>query len=569
MGYRGEDIDLRIPQGWGVPPRTDAPPAGAEGQPNWWTRTAVYNGGRTDPLWVDDVVMACCNHAFDLAVAHRAGEVRVEHLISAMTLTDAAVAVLEARGIRVPGLRRDVANIIAAEQPIPFPNGRVRPRKSDDLEEVLWFAADRAYPRRTPVTVDDLIDVLLEGNRSIPAVALLHRFTGPPRDYEVSSVPPPARPYAPEPRYYDTYEPRRPIAPPQPVMTAVADPRLDGMERLLRDMAQDISADRKALAAAVTSIETRLAEAMAAQASVRAELLERIAALSSNPEGTAAITAQLGELERASTLGLDRLARLERNDDTHQVALAALPQHFDQRAQAAIEAVGEHLAQRIGGVEQLVENRAAETGRVVAFVSDRLRGFEDALIAVRDQVGQMASAFGARLDDITDATASAHRATAGELKSHADQRFSSLQTAIAEGTRTTAEIGAGHVEDLMEIHDAIDKLSGALNEWRLDTTGDLSIVSNRLASLEASAMMPYQSLEGMRTALVDLQRERRMSWWRRFRLWLFGTERMEDMGWKRLPLSARMREKVRAARGELASSRPHNPDNTGDDRPTA
>ena len=51
--------------------------------------------GRSGPIWVDDVVLACSNHAFDVALAHRSSEVRLEHLLHALTRIDMAADVLE------------------------------------------------------------------------------------------------------------------------------------------------------------------------------------------------------------------------------------------------------------------------------------------------------------------------------------------------------------------------------------------------------------------------------------------------------------------------------------------
>jgi hypothetical protein len=515
-------------------------------------------------LWVDEIVMACCNHAFDLAVAHRAPEVRVEHLISAMTLTDAAVGMLEARGLRVANLRREVANVIAAEPPAAYPNGRVRPRKGEDLEDVLRLAADRAYPRRTPVTVDDLLDVMMGGDRSIPAVALLHRFAAPREEpawneprYEAPPQPAPSRPHVSEPRYFDVYEPpRRPIAPPQSLNVA-PDPRIDAMDRALRDITQDMNSDRKALAAAVTSIETHLAEARTVQAKMRTELLDRLNMLEARADGGEPLAARIGQLERSATVGLDRLARLERHEEDRHATLAALPADLEARTGAAVAAAGEDLVARITNLERLVENRAAETGRMVAYVSDRLRGFEDAVAGVRNQVGQMRLTFGTRLEEIAQANDEAHRNTTEQLQTHVEERFSSLQTSVAEGTRTAAEIGAGHVQDLMEIHDVLDKLGSALNEWRLDMTGDLSIVSNRLASLEASALGPNSTLESIKDSLAALRGER-IGWWRRFRIWLFGAERLDDMGWQRPRMPVKWQQTLRQRRDARAATQAAN-----------
>ena len=92
MSYRGEDLDLRTPQTWSGAPADLA----AVSDP-----LSPRHGFRTTPLLVDETVLACSNHAFDIAVAHRAGEVRLEHLLHALTRIDAAAEALEARGVQI------------------------------------------------------------------------------------------------------------------------------------------------------------------------------------------------------------------------------------------------------------------------------------------------------------------------------------------------------------------------------------------------------------------------------------------------------------------------------------
>ena len=124
MGYRGDDLDLRTPQTWSA---TTAD-LGVEAAGN----QGVMRGGRAGPIWVDDTVLACSNHAYDIALAHRAGEVRLEHLIHALTRIDAAADALEARAVRVANLRRDSATIIASDIPVGLQNGKGVPRRSEE-----------------------------------------------------------------------------------------------------------------------------------------------------------------------------------------------------------------------------------------------------------------------------------------------------------------------------------------------------------------------------------------------------------------------------------------------------
>ena len=157
MGYRGEDLDLRTPQTW------SATPADLAGSMEAAQTTMGSRGGmRSGPIWVDDTVLACANHAFDVALAHRAGEVRIEHLLHALTRIDAAAEALEARGVRVAALRRESATIIASEIPIGLPNGKGAPHRSEELAEVLRLAAANAARRNAPATIEDLLYVLFD-----------------------------------------------------------------------------------------------------------------------------------------------------------------------------------------------------------------------------------------------------------------------------------------------------------------------------------------------------------------------------------------------------------------------
>lgn len=174
MAYRGEDLDLRTPLTWSgaASDMTGGPEPYSNGGRG---RNAGY---RSAPILVDDVVLSCSNHAFDVAVAHRAGEVRLEHLLHAMTRVDGASHALEARGIRVAGLRRESATIIAGEIPMSVGSGQGNPRRSEDFEQALRTASAIAYRRNAPANVDDLMDALLDMPSDIPGIALLARHGG-------------------------------------------------------------------------------------------------------------------------------------------------------------------------------------------------------------------------------------------------------------------------------------------------------------------------------------------------------------------------------------------------------
>ena len=85
MDYRGQDLDLRTarwsaastePSGW----REAAPASPHPAQPTPRTRRAPIGQRTAVPIWVDDTLLACANQAFDVALAYRSAEVRLEHL---------------------------------------------------------------------------------------------------------------------------------------------------------------------------------------------------------------------------------------------------------------------------------------------------------------------------------------------------------------------------------------------------------------------------------------------------------------------------------------------------------
>ena len=107
MSYKGSDLDLRTPYALGVS-------EDAAGQAGW---SLPPMPGRDGPIPVDQTVLACCNAAYDAALFHGARDVRVEHLLYALTRVDAARDILEQHGVRTQQLRRDAAGAIVDEAP--------------------------------------------------------------------------------------------------------------------------------------------------------------------------------------------------------------------------------------------------------------------------------------------------------------------------------------------------------------------------------------------------------------------------------------------------------------------
>ncbi len=246
MVYRGEDLDLRTPQTAGAPVAETAGEGAARG------------GFRNGPILVDDVVLACSNHAYDIALAHRAGEVRVEHLIYALTRIDTAIDALEARGVRLSSLRRDAAALVASEIPVGLPNGKGSPRRSDDFAEVLRLASANAGRRNAPANVDDVLSVLVDQRPDITGAILLNRHLGRGSLREPIEPLPPLTRYAQEPRYVRVpYEaPRYYVeAPPRGYRSefagsatdAAQNTRIEALEQMVRSLSNDLAGERQVL----------------------------------------------------------------------------------------------------------------------------------------------------------------------------------------------------------------------------------------------------------------------------------------------------------------------------------
>jgi hypothetical protein len=151
---------------------------------------------------------------------------------------------------------------------------------------------------------------------------------------------------------------------------------------------------------------------------------------------------------------------------------------------------------RVAGLERSLENRTSETGRTVSFIGERLRAFEEAMTHLRTETGE---------------------------------RFGQIESTLT----TCAETSDNHQHDLAEVQEALIKLNGnqqtlaaSLDQWRLDSTGDISVLGNRLKTMEEAELRRTSALDALSAQTGEIhaavaRREVRKS---RFRHWLFGTD---------------------------------------------
>ena len=257
--YRGEGLALVLPHD-----DDGARRAGAgyqQGVGGGWLARALDEAQPEPPLVVDETVLHLCNQAYDLAVAHRAPKVRLEHLIHAMTLVEAAVETLEAYQIHVTTLRRESAAIIASEVPFGRAGTSLEPGPSEEFDELLHLAAERSFRRRSPVTTEDLLDTLLDMKRDLSSRHLLARHR---QDWALRGTPDTMPGAEPRERVrvsagsHHMGESRKGGDERQGLLPTHTDSlqnsRIDVLERAVRELSEDLNLNRQTFASLVDEL---------------------------------------------------------------------------------------------------------------------------------------------------------------------------------------------------------------------------------------------------------------------------------------------------------------------------
>jgi Clp amino terminal domain, pathogenicity island component len=665
MGYRGRDLDLRTPE------------QARTGRAQTWSSTPA--AARADNVYVvDDAVLACCNHAYDLAVAHRASEVGLEHLLNAMARTDAASAALAALGIDVAGLRHDTASIIAGDEAMLSDNENLSPRRSQDLADTLTLAASRAAARRAAVSVADVLHALFELNREQPGLVMLKRnapgwqqrpfaeqqrpeplppllgggYQGemryvapearavePPREWV--SVPQPTYYPAPPTGYYVAQQPAPQPAPVVGTMTdAVQNSRLDQLERTIRDLSGELSAERKAFSQLVGELKRDVISHTDTTSRMRGGLDDRLAGIeqmvmSARTDGPGAgpqmsdrlaslernVDAKFGDLARVWNVLGERLQSLEaavtngQGDSAMPDGLADRLQGIDDlgrtlatfaermsgiERQLAARSTGgavvnlQPIVERLDAIEQAQQLRPAATSaalspvvdrlqamdarlvelsrkfettgtgsdRTTSQLAERLRSIEDAMVAQRNQVAQVATGLNADFKALANTVGQASNAQGeageriqaltssferqrGDLAASIGQpvteRLGALEKQLQGFGQRTLDLHAAHGKDLVELHEAMVKLNanqqalaGSLDQWRLENGTELGALGSRLDGMERTSLKPMQLLESLQANVQTLQRTtaKRDEQRSRFRTWLMGTDDWYGASWE-------------------------------------
>ncbi len=613
MGYRGNDLDLRTPQTW-----RDAPsePAGVgKGLNDGPARGGVYPGEEEIPIWVDDMVLACCNHAFDVALAHRSSDVHVEHLLHALTRIEDAAEILEANGIRAASLRRETAMVIAGEIPASLTDGSASPRRADGFEEVLRLAAAHAYQRGQPVGVEDLLHVFLDLRPAIGGLELIDRqLIGRRREWTERPMPTfrrPATPGLPPSQTEAHFAPRERIhrpagrfyatdvgfVPPAPVpanMQVSADhsqnSRLDAVEQMVRAISEQIAGQRDDVTRLSSGVFDRL------------QSLETL--VSSRPESAAVsldpLLQRIDELEAALNVG----ARQPVDLAPVQERLTEMEQRIGEVASAPAQVDLSGVEQRLANIEARITQTIADLqrrsdlpdisgrldiieqallgrdGEVVAEIDSRMRDLSDAVSLQQATLEDARAALAADVRDVNSCLTeqgvriSATSESLGELVRAVESLrneerntvaqvaslLSTYRSEVQEFVAHNHETHDVHNAELKEVHDALVKLNqnqhtlaGSMDQWRSDSAGDLAIIASHIEGLEQRAGPPLALLKGMSVNLENMNRYTVERYHRRNRFWywLFGTDDWVAASW---PSQAQRIEAERAALREAQSN---------------
>ena len=255
--------------------------------------------------------------------------------------------------------------------------------------------------------------------------------------------------------------------------------------------------------------------------------------------------------------------------------------------------------------ERTLETRQAESQRAWSTVADRLRGIDETIAAGRQQTAELRTSFTTDIRGMIDRALSGQSQATGVIQSLISDRFSAItqqfdqqaltlasavdpaiqklsqvdtanqqrqgeQTqllrllsertnALETLVKTSAEQAlAAARADKSELHEAVvaratkqQTLADNLEQWRAESEGGISIVSNRLELLERGSAAPLAMMKQMQTDLANLQQVTLADYDQNrkgIRNWLFGTEDIFSGSWR--DETAQIRARLKQLREE-------------------
>ena len=590
MGYRGDDLDLRTPQSH------SAPPVEWRDTDGNGLRSRVHHGGVLNgPIMVDETVLACCNHAYDVALAHGAAEVRLEHFLNALTRIDAAAEALEGRGVRVAALRRESATIIASEIPSSSSKTVGSPRRTQDLEDILRLAAAHSGRRNEPATVDDVIHVMLDEEPNLPGLSLLSSLTARrvSRRPVFDTLPSLTRSAAaPEARNYlaDLPRPNRYRLSNQAGYgengngSALSGARIDGLEQAISSLVNDFNADRTALASAMQEMQGEalaqreemldgfgaLGDALRARSADAVDLSpvhERVNALSRETGGKLnaieAIISRLAGQPAVDISGIQkRLEAIEdiitaRTEDRSVEIANRLSSLEDSMARTQVRAGEQYdgVVREIADIAgRLDKHRNDVIGSVLTPMIERVerqRGEIEALLqpisnALEKQRGEITTAILTPLSDRIERleklsqSADGHEARTAQALAGVLDRFGKLERELTQWADTTTQTGAAYTKELGEVEEVLVRLtegqrnaSSVFSAWRQEGSATLNTLLTRVETVEEQSSRANSVLDQLANIVERMHQVTTQRYMKRNRIryWLFGTDDWISASW--------------------------------------
>jgi hypothetical protein len=120
------------------------------------------------------------------------------------------------------------------------------------------------------------------------------------------------------------------------------------------------------------------------------------------------------------------------------------------------------------------------------------------------------------------------------------ERMTSLERSLADSVARQTEVQTVHSAELREVHDALIKLNtnqhtlaGSIDQWRLDGVGDVSVIANRLDTIEKTSSKPLAMMETLTASMEQVNKATVERYHRknRFWYWLFGTDDWLTASW--------------------------------------
>ena len=558
MDYRGPDLDLKTTRlgSASTEARRDAsgtPPAAS---------AARSTNVRPGPIWVDETVIACANHAYDVALAYRAAEVSLTHLLLAMTRVDAAAAALDARGIRVGALRRESAVAIASEPPAV--EAGVPPRGARELEDVLRLASSRASHAGRVATVEDVVLALADIGGDLPGGDLIVRYVPRAMRDIWGTAGASSRPLAAA-LGFELAEPDRSSASAGggAALAVSTTPSID--PALLQSVLDRLSTVERGLGERFSALETVVSKQPPQVAADLSPLEERLAAienaLSGRSEGDAnatrppgrEIAERLSAIEEALSRGAERGKELRPFDAELSQRLFAIEDAIKKAGAPAADGerpVDATIAGRLAAIERALDDERVDRADGITALSDEITGVrsavrlaaqaaEQAHAGQHEQAKLLAAALERnRIDFFTGLDRYRSEITAGVgdriadierwLNGNAD-RMTAAQAAYS------AELDGVH-ESLVRLGTTQHTLASALDGWHDDESGEIELINSRIGALHEGGARRQAAIEKLGVdidTLAHLLLEDRGRSRSSFRRWLYGTEDWIRASWRK------------------------------------